>query len=594
MNPEKRICQSCQAQFVIEPEDFGLYEKFKVPPPTWCPMCRAQRRMAWWNERYLHRTKDSVTGKEILSGTDDFSSAKVVDKDYWFSDNWDQNASGREYDWNKPFLLQFKELLNEAPIPNRFFMNFINSEYCNNATDVKNSYLIFGCTFIEDSAFLDNSTRCRQLFDSSYMADSEIAYESFFNKKCYRSFFSSHCEYSHDIYFSRDCIGCSNCVGCVGLKNKKYHFFNQPLSKEDYEKEFEQLNLSSYKNLQILREKIKKFWLEFPVRYVHGLKNEHCVGEYIFNSKNVRQSYYVNSGENLKYCQGLYSAGGKDSYDQYRYGLNSEMIYECTAAGGHSVNCKFSFECYHNSRNVEYSFVVNSSSNMFGCVAMHHKKFCILNKQYSEVEYKKLVPKIIQHMKDMPYVDKMGRVYAYGEFFPPEISPYPYNDTTAQEFFPLTESEALKRGFLWRASTERRYTPDINFEDLPDDSGAIIVENFESKIVSCEHDGKCKEHCATAFRFTLQELQFYKAMGLPLPRVCPNCRYYARIAQKNPLKLCRRTCQCAGEKSENGAYKNSANHRHGNSHCAESFETSYAPDRPEIVYCEGCYQQEVA
>jgi hypothetical protein len=27
--------------------------------------------------------------------------------------------------------------------------------------------------------------------------------------------------------------------------------------------------------------------------------------------------------------------------------------------------------------------------------------------------------------------------------------------------------------------------------------------------------------------------------------------------------------------------------------CNNTFETSYAPERPEIVYCERCYQGEV-
>jgi len=27
--------------------------------------------------------------------------------------------------------------------------------------------------------------------------------------------------------------------------------------------------------------------------------------------------------------------------------------------------------------------------------------------------------------------------------------------------------------------------------------------------------------------------------------------------------------------------------------CDVEFETTYAPDRPEIVYCEKCYQKEV-
>jgi len=40
-------------------------------------------------------------------------------------------------------------------------------------------------------------------------------------------------------------------------------------------------------------------------------------------------------------------------------------------------------------------------------------------------------------------------------------------------------------------------------------------------------------------------------------------------------------------------YSNTAAHFHDDSHCPNEFITSYAPDRPEIVYCEKCYQQEV-
>jgi len=34
-------------------------------------------------------------------------------------------------------------------------------------------------------------------------------------------------------------------------------------------------------------------------------------------------------------------------------------------------------------------------------------------------------------------------------------------------------------------------------------------------------------------------------------------------------------------------------HNHNAGKCEIEFETSYAPERPEIVYCEKCYQQEV-
>ncbi|MFH1193084.1 MAG: hypothetical protein V1656_02080 [Candidatus Jorgensenbacteria bacterium] len=45
--------------------------------------------------------------------------------------------------------------------------------------------------------------------------------------------------------------------------------------------------------------------------------------------------------------------------------------------------------------------------------------------------------------------------------------------------------------------------------------------------------------------------------------------------------------------SENGAYTNTVPHIHGGGKCPNEFETSYAPERKEIVYCESCYNAEV-
>jgi hypothetical protein len=82
-------------------------------------------------------------------------------------------------------------------------------------------------------------------------------------------------------------------------------------------------------------------------------------------------------------------------------------------------------------------------------------------------------------------------------------------------------------------------------------------------------------------------------MNLPLPRLCPNCRHYQRLKQRNPLKLWKRKCMCRGQTSVNGVYKNTIEHFHGKEPCPNEFETTYAPERPEIVYCEKCYLDEV-
>jgi hypothetical protein len=75
------------------------------------------------------------------------------------------------------------------------------------------------------------------------------------------------------------------------------------------------------------------------------------------------------------------------------------------------------------------------------CSGLRNEEYMFLNKKYSKEEYEELVPKIIKHMNDMPYIDSKGRVYKYGEFFPSELSPFAYNETIAQEYFSKTKNE---------------------------------------------------------------------------------------------------------------------------------------------------------
>ena len=168
-------------------------------------------------------------------------------------------------------------------------------------------------------------------------------------------------------------------------------------------------------------------------------------------------------------------------------------------------------------------------------------------------------------MDDMPYVDAMGRVYKYGEFFPTEISLFAYNETFAQSYFPLTKEEALAKGFRWKDREENAYTVTIKAENLPDDI-KYIDDSILKEVIECEVSKR-------AFRLTPAEFQFYKTMGIPLPHLHPDERHKRRLAKQNPMQLWQRKCMNEG--------------------CSNEFETSYSPDRPEVVYCESCYQKEV-
>ena len=183
-------------------------------------------------------------------------------------------------------------------------------------------------------------------------------------------------------------------------------------------------------------------------------------------------------------------------------------------------------------------------------------------------------------------------MYKYGEFFPIEISPFAYNETIAGEMFPLDKKKVLELGFKWKEAEERQYVPTKKVNEISDQIQEVS-DSVVNEVLECAHQGGCQDQCTSVFRIMPEELAFYRNLKIPLPRLCPSCRHYQRVKQRNPIRLWHRKCQCAGAASENQIYKNTAEHSHKETHCPNEFETSYAPDRPEIVYCEQCYQAEV-
>jgi hypothetical protein len=114
----------------------------------------------------------------------------------------------------------------------------------------------------------------------------------------------------------------------------------------------------------------------------------------------------------------------KDSLD-FDYGLSSEMMYEYTTGAKNDYNTKFSYSA-EAVTNGEYTDNCTSCSNIFGCISLRNKEYAVLNKAYSEQEFADLRKRIVQQMNDMPYTDKGGRIYRYGEFLPIELMPCAY------------------------------------------------------------------------------------------------------------------------------------------------------------------------
>ena len=593
MNSETRNCQNCKKDFIIEPEDFDFYEKIKVPAPTWCPMCRVQRRLMWRNERFLYKRKSDWSGKEIFSQYPAEAPVKVYESKVWYSDAWDPMEYGRDFDPSRPFLEQLRKLMSEVPHRSTSMIDDINSDYCNNATGPKNSFLVFNTTYAEDCLYGNGVNFSKRCLDISHVNKCEFCYQSFWIARSSRIFFSSQCENCLDVYFSKNLRACTSCFGCVNLRNKQYHIFNKPYTKEAYAAELKKYNLGSFEELQKILGEARKFWLGFPIKFIEGQRNEDVSGNYIFNSKNCRNCYLIREGENLKYCQYLEVPENKDCYDHSVWGNMNNLTYECCICGKGTNNIRFCGSCWPEVHGLEYCLFCGPAGDCFGCVGLRNKQYCILNRQYSKEEFEKLRNEIVKQTNEMPYRDAQGKVYKYGEFFPPEFSPFAYNETIAQEHFELTKEEAIKQGFRWQERRERNYAITLKTADVSDDI-KNVSESILKEVIECSHGGKCNDECTGAFRIVADELSFYRQAGFPLPHLCPNCRTAERLKERTTFKTWPRKCQCAGAQSENGVYQNTVRHQHGDGRCSNEFETSYAPDRSEIVYCEKCYQQEVA
>ncbi len=562
-----KTCQNCKAKFTIEPEDFEFYKKIDVPEPTFCPDCRMQRRFTFWNLLELYKRKCDFSNKSIISIYHPDSPFKVYHSKIWWSDKWDAMSYGQEYDFNKPFLEQFKQLMLNVPRPHNFNLNSVNCDYCTGTYNCKNCYLCIGNR--SEDCLYSAVGLSRDCVDNFFAIESENCYEDIFCHKDYNLHFSQFTDDCIDSAFLYDCRNCQNCFGCVNLRHKKYYIFNKPYSKESYKKEIKKYNLGKYSNFIKIKKQFEKFKLKFPRKFARIYRSTNTVGD---NIKNVNNCYYCfSSAQGIDNCKYVFSGGWhlKDSYDIFDGGTDSELLYEIVTSGENAQKVFFSANIIRSVYNIEYSNECYSSSYLFGCIGLRHKQYCILNKQYTKKEYEELVPKIKKHMNNTPYVDKKGRIYKYGEFFPIELSPFDYNKSVAQEHFPLTKQQTIDQGYSWHDKPKPEYNPTIKAKDLPDNI-KDVDDSILKEVIQCS-----SSNCAGSgvFRIIPQELKFYKRMNLPLPHICPSCRMWERLKQRNPMKLYTRQCMNKG--------------------CTNTFQTTYAPDRPEIVYCEKCYNKEV-
>jgi hypothetical protein len=433
--------------------------------------------------------------------------------------------------------------------------NTENSDFCHLIADCKNCYLVFESSHVEDSYYGYWLQKSRNCIDCSYSHECEQCYEVDNCYNCYSLFYSQNSQNCSDSAFLDNCIACKDCLFSTNLRQKQYCIMNEQYTKEEYEAKKAELLFGSYNATANMKQLFADFMLKQPHRAQRSTNAENSTGDYIINSKDCHECFHAHEAEGCRYGEHTWRHS-KDNMDVDTVGREAELVYQALNTGIGGYQCAFTNQCWTNVANIYYSQHCFSSKDLFGCVGLTNKQYCIFNKQYSKEQYEQLVADIIKHMQQTRLPD--GQAGEWGQYFPASLSTFGYNESSAFEEFPLTKDEAIAKGYNWHDDTESSdyMGPKVELPDNIEDADESICQ----QILTCAVTGK-------PYKIIPHEFAFYKQMGLSLPRLHPNERHTQRMARRTPCKLWNREC-----------------HK-----CSTAISTSYSPDRPEIIYCEDCY-----
>jgi hypothetical protein len=498
------ICRLTNQSFEISGMEKELFKKMGINPPQFTPKVRMAMRLAFRNERNLYLRKCDATGERILSIYSEDQPFPVYKYDYWISDEW--TPPSLDYDFSRPFFEQYKELSEIAPRVALFAPYNENCDYCNAAEKNKNCFMHMVSDRSEDCYYTHGIFNCKDCIDSAYLFDSELCFGCMDCRKCYHCracFLTDNCS---NCSFCFDMRGCSDCFMCYGLRNQKHRILNKQYSKEEYEKKMDEINFGSFSVFSALREKfVKEIVIGKP--YVRMINTENSDGNFLINTKNCHECFDVEDAEDCMYYR-IGANGCKDVIDSHAIVDGSQLIYG-NVSTTESYNCHNVIGCW-TTKDSCYSEFIQGCANCVGCISLRYKKNCVLNKQYTEDEYKKIRAHIIKELGDY-----------YGNPFPFELAPFSYQESAFKDYSSLAKKEVELIG--WRYGEEKK--PEAGYYEsvskLPDDINGL-KDNEIDIIFLCEKSKK-------PIKIIPQEIRLLKKIQAPLPRNHHEVRHQERI-----------------------------------------------------------------
>lgn len=528
----RRLCAISDKEFFISPHELEFLERIatsfagtrmEIPLPELSPLERARLRTSHRNEQNLYKAVSARSGHSVISIYPPRTKSPLLSRDEWFQDTWDAQDFAENYNLTDPFFDQFLRLQEQVPRAATVTLNNDNCDYTTGTAYCKNCYLINSSEHCQDCYYSKLLQDCRDVVDSAYCYDCELLYECFNVRNCYNCKWVYNSQQVSDSYFCDDLRNCQNCFLCTNLVGKQYYYLNQKLAPQDYRNRVNAA-LSSSNEWRTALAKFDEIRLKRWHKYAEIVNCEDCSGDFLRNSKNCKQCYDVVDSRDCTYVQvGIKVSDLVDCSNMY---LGPELSYQVLGTIG-TRNVHFSLYVFHSS-DMWYCEQCFSCKNCFGCVGLRNKQYCILNRQYDRDSYEIHVSRLLQHMI---------RCNEWGKFIPISLSPFAYNKSLANEYFPLSKDEAIRRDYSWEDPVHSDHLPATASAGQ---SAKEVSDNICKEILSCAQSGK-------NYRIQMGELAFYRRMDLPIPSLCPDVRYRLRMQLRNPRELREGRCSICSE-----------------------------------------------
>ena len=501
LQPGERVCVVTGEKWIMDEREIDWYRKFNVPPSHYSPLTRMRLLTntfsggQWWYNRHAE------TGKPIICGIHPGTGVRVLPHKEWFEKDF--ASEQMDYDPNRSFFDQMNDL--RLLIPSSAQKNYVEVEnsisiashgdlnsYFMVASKSKNTLFGVVAYDAEDSAEIYNAVAVNQSYN---VVNSTRIFQSRYVRE------SSDCLNSAFLF---DCRDCEYCFGATNQRHKRYVWFNEQLSKEEWERRRTAVDLGKRSVVQEYLQRFDALMAQTIWPENFNEKTTNSIGEYLHGCTDCQYVYFADGG--ARHCDWCAWAIAQSEDNAFcAEVVNSKDCYYSAAV----PNCyggSFLLWCIR-CQNTELSIGCYDCEYCFGCVGLSKKKFHIFNKSYHEEEYWKQVDRIKCAMLERG---------EYGEFFPAKFSYGHYLESGAVKYHlaDLAFGEKIQAN-LFDVETEGAIGAELahavevkDAKEIPDS-----IDEIDAWVNKPVYDAKLKRR----FSLIVPEIALYKKLRIAPP-----------------------------------------------------------------------------